>query len=109
MNRILVEDEEPILNFIRISLKEAGYEYIGTTTGHEVIDLVDQNNLDLAILDIMLPEMNGYEILEYVKPLGVPVIFLTAKSAMKDCVRGLHLGTEDYRINCKSRISIKTL
>lgn len=99
MNRILVvEDEEPILNLIRISLKEAGYECIGTTTGHEAIDLVDHNYFDLAILDIMLPEMNGYEILEYLKPLGIPVIFLTAKSAVKDRVKGLHLGAEDYMI-----------
>lgn len=99
MNKILVvEDEEPILNLIRISLKEAGYECIGATTGKEAIDLVDHDHFDLAILDIMLPEMNGYEILEYLKPLGIPVIFLTAKSAVKDRVKGLHLGAEDYMI-----------
>lgn len=99
MNKILVvEDEESILNLVRISLKEAGYECIGTTTGKEAIDLVDYDHFDLAILDIMLPEMNGYEILEYLKPLGIPVIFLTAKSAVKDRVKGLHLGAEDYII-----------
>lgn len=59
---------------------------------------VDHNHFDLAILDIMLPEMNGYEMLEYLKPLGIPVIFLTAKSAVKDRVKGLHLGAEDYMI-----------
>lgn len=99
MNKILVvEDEESILNLVRISLKEAGYECIGTTTAKEAIDLVDHDHFDLAILDIMLPEMNGYEILEYLKPLGIPVIFLTAKSAVKDRVKGLHLGAEDYII-----------
>lgn len=99
MNKILVvEDEEPILNLVRISLKEASYECIGTTIGKEAIDLVDHDHFDLAILDIMLPEMNGYEILEYLKPLGIPVIFLTAKSAVKDRVKGLHLGAEDYII-----------
>lgn len=99
MNKILVvEDEEPILNLVRISLKEAGYDCIGTTTGKEAIDLVISDHFDLAILDIMLPEMNGYEILEYLKPLGIPVIFLTAKSAVKDRVKGLHLGAEDYII-----------
>ena len=99
MNKILVvEDEESILNLVRISLKEAGYECIGTTTCKEAIDLVDHDHFDLAILDIMLPEMNGYEILEYLKPLGIPVIFLTAKSAVKDRVKGLHLGAEDYII-----------
>lgn len=99
MNKILVvEDEEPILNLVRISLKEAGYDCIGTTTSKEAIDLVDHDHFDLAILDIMLPEMNGYEILEYLKPLGIPVIFLTAKSAVKDRVKGLHLGAEDYII-----------
>lgn len=56
MNKILVvEDEEPILNLVRISLKEAGYECIGITTGKEAIDLVDHDHFDLAILDIMLP------------------------------------------------------
>ena len=59
---------------------------------------MDHDHFDLAILDIMLPEMNGYEILEYLKPLGIPVIFLTAKSAVKDRVKGLHLGAEDYII-----------
>lgn len=99
MNKILVvEDEESILNLVRISLKEVGYECIGTTTGKEAIDLVNHDYFDLAILDIMLPEMNGYEILEYLKPLGIPVIFLTAKSAVKDRVKGLHLGAEDYII-----------
>lgn len=99
MNKILVvEDEEAILNLVRISLQEAGYECIGTTTGKDAIDLVDHDYFDLAILDIMLPEMNGYEILEYLKPLGIPAIFLTAKSAVKDRVKGLHLGAEDYII-----------
>lgn len=59
MNRILGEDEEAILNLI--NLKENGYGCIGMITCQETIDLVDYNNIDLAILDIMLSEMNSFE------------------------------------------------
>ena len=56
----------------------------------------EENDFDLVLLDIMLPEINGYELLEYIKPMGKPVIFLTAKDAADDRIRGLKLGADDY-------------
>ena len=58
--------------------------------------MVEQKRYDLVLLDIMLPEINGYELLEYIRPLGIPVIFLTARSDVRDKVKGLKSGAEDY-------------
>lgn len=97
MNRILVvEDERPISKLIKISLRDAGYDCVGAYDGKEAIELIEHNQFDLILLDIMLPEINGYELMEYIRPLEVPVIFLTAKSDVKDRVKGLKLGAEDY-------------
>lgn len=59
-------------------------------------DLLEREPYDLALLDIMLPGFNGYELMEYCRSLNVPVIFLTAKDTVQDEVKGLHLGAEDY-------------
>ena len=58
--------------------------------------LLEQKRYDLILLDIMLPDMNGYELLEYIKEFEIPVIFVTAKTAVQDRVKGLRLGAEDY-------------
>lgn len=58
--------------------------------------MLEQKRYDLILLDIMLPDMNGYELLEYIKEFAVPVIFVTAKTAVQDRVKGLRLGAEDY-------------
>lgn len=91
---LTVEDEKPISNLIKINLINAGYDC--AFGGNEAIDMIEENNYDLILLDIMLPEVNGYEIFEYIKPMEIPVIFLTARSDVKDKVRGLNLGAEDY-------------
>ena len=99
MNRILVvEDEKPILNLIRMNLLDAGYGCVCAENGLEAADILEQETFDLAILDIMLPGLNGYELLEYMRPMQIPVIFLTAKSDVADRVRGLKLGAEDYMV-----------
>ena len=64
--------------------------------GLEAIDMLEKNYPDLILLDIMLPGADGFEILEYVKPLEIPVIFLTAKGDLNDRVNGLRYGAEDY-------------
>ena len=99
MNRILVvEYEKPILNLIRMNLLDAGYGCVCAENGLEAADILEQETFDLAILDIMLPGLNGYELLEYMRPMQIPVIFLTAKSDVADRVRGLKLGAEDYMV-----------
>ena len=93
---LIVEDEKPISNLIRISLKNAGYLTDTAMDGNEALDKIDSNVYDLILLDIMLPEVDGFELMEYIKPLEIPVIFLTAKNALDDRVKGLKMGAEDY-------------
>ena len=97
MNRILiVEDEITISRLIAVSLRRAGYDCTVANDGSTAADLIAEHDFDLALLDIMLPGPDGYELLDYLRPLGVPVIFITAKGATKDRVRGLQLGADDY-------------
>ena len=97
MNKILiVEDEEAIANLIKINLVNAGYACDIAYDGQEGADKMQMGNYDLCLLDIMLPKINGYELLEYARSLELPVIFLTAKGETADKVRGLRSGAEDY-------------
>ena len=96
VNIMVVEDEKPISNLIALSLKKAGYHSECAYDGLEAIDMLEKNYPDLILLDIMLPGADGFEILEYVKPLEIPGIFLTAKGDLNDRVNGLRYGAEDY-------------
>ena len=99
MNRILiVEDEATIARLMEVSLLRAGYDCTVANDGLTAADLIAENDFDIALLDIMLPGLDGYELLDYLRPLGTPVIFITAKTATKDRVRGLHLGADDYLV-----------
>lgn len=97
MNRILIaEDDEAIGNLVERALKGAGYGCRRAGDGEAAADLLERESFDLALLDIMLPRIDGYELLDYCRSLEVPVIFLTAKGQVEDRVRGLRLGAEDY-------------
>lgn len=97
MNRILIaEDDEGIGNLVERALKGAGYGCRRAGDGEEAANLLERESFDLALLDIMLPRIDGYELLDYCRSLEVPVIFLTAKGRVEDRVRGLRLGAEDY-------------
>lgn len=97
MNKILiVEDEEAIANLICMSLKNAGYVCDVSNDGQDGADKMQAEHYDLCLLDIMLPGIDGYELLDYAKSIGIPVIFLTAKRETADKVRGLRRGADDY-------------
>lgn len=97
MNKILiVEDEEAIANLIYMNLKNAGYFCEIAYDGQEGADKLSENHYDLCLLDIMLPKINGYELLSYAKSMEIPVIFLTAKGETADKVEGLRAGADDY-------------
>ena len=84
MNRILiVEDEVAISNLIRTNLTDAGYRCTCAYDGPQASDIIEKVNFDLILLDIMLPKINGYELLEYTKLMEIPVIFLTAKRQLQ--------------------------
>ena len=93
---LIVEDEKPISNLIRLSLKKAGYDCSCAFDGAEAADILEKERFDLILLDVMLPEIDGFSLMEYIRPMGIPVIFLTAKNAVSDRVKGLELGAEDY-------------
>lgn len=93
---LIVEDEVSISDLIKLNLTDAGYECFTAYDGKTAADLLETKSYDLILLDIMLPEIDGYELLDYIKPTGTPVIFITAKAALDDRVKGLTLGAEDY-------------
>ena len=93
---LIVEDEAPISNLISMSLEKAGYQCECVFDGMEAADRLEEEHYDLVLLDIMLPKVDGYELMEYIQPMGIPVIFLTAKSNVEDTVKGLEMGAEDY-------------
>lgn len=95
---LIVDDEKPICDLIDLNLTEAGYHCSAVQDGLEAINLIEQENYDLILLDIMLPGADGYDIMEYIRPLGVPVIFITAKHEVRDRVKGLKLGADDYLV-----------
>lgn len=99
MNRILiVEDETAISRLIEMSLSRAGYDCTVANDGLTAANCIENSGFDLALLDIMLPGLDGYALLDYLRPMGTPVIFITAKSSLKDRVQGLRLGADDYLV-----------
>lgn len=93
---LIAEDEKPISNLIRLSLKNAGYTCDCAFNGTQAADMIEETCYDLILLDIMLPDVDGFELMEYIRPMGIPVIFITAKNSVTDKVKGLRMGAEDY-------------
>lgn len=95
---LIVEDDEAIANLIYVNLSAEGYCCTCAHDGMEGADYIEKQRFDLVLLDIMLPEVDGYELLEYIKPSHTPVIFLTAKGSVNDRIRGLKAGADDYLV-----------
>lgn len=93
---LIVDDELPIANLLRMNLTQHGYKCMCAYTGPQAADMLDKHPFDLVLLDIMLPGFDGYDLLTYIRPMQIPVIFLTAKNDVNDRVKGLKLGAEDY-------------
>jgi len=95
---LIVEDEQAIANLIYINLSDEGYHCTCALDGLQAADLIEKEHFDLILLDIMLPEIDGYELLEYIKSDSTPVIFITAKGTLQDRIKGLKLGADDYLV-----------
>lgn len=93
---LIVEDEKPISELIRINLTNAGHDCTCVYDGKAAADLLENTRFDLVLLDAMLPNVDGFELMDYIRPMDIPVIFLTAKGNVDDRVKGLRLGAEDY-------------
>lgn len=97
MNQILIiEDETSIANMVKMCLTKNGYICDTANDGMAAARKIEEKRYDLILLDIMLPDMDGYELIDYIKQFEIPVIFVTAKTAVSDRVKGLKLGAEDY-------------
>lgn len=95
---LIAEDEKPIARLLEMNLTRAGYACTVMNDGIAAADCAVEREFDLALLDIMLPGLDGYELLRCLKPTGTPVIFITAKGSVRDKVYGLHLGADDYLV-----------
>ena len=94
---LVVDDEKSIADIISFNLKSEGYEVITAYDGQEAVNKALTDNPDLIILDVMLPEKDGFQVLKEVRQqIAIPIIMLTAKEAEEDKVCGLDLGADDY-------------
>jgi two-component system KDP operon response regulator KdpE len=94
---LVVDDEERIVNFLRSKLKASGYEVLTASNGLEGLEQAQAQEPDLIVLDLLMPELDGLEMLKELRGYSaVPVIILTAKDADTDRIKGLQLGADDY-------------
>ena len=97
MTKVLIaEDERPIARLLEMNLTRAGYVCTLAPDGLTAANLLESTLFDLILLDVMLPGVDGFTLMDYIAPTGTPVIFLTAKATVEDRVRGLRLGAYDY-------------
>ncbi len=95
---LVVEDDPNIAGLISLTLQAPEYRCVCCHDGEMAADMLEEKDYDLVLLDVMLPGYDGFTLMEYIGPLGMPVIFLTAKAALKDRVKGLKLGADDYMV-----------
>jgi DNA-binding response OmpR family regulator len=94
---LIADDEEDIADLVAIHLEKEGYHVIKVSDGEEVVRVVETQSVDLLILDIMMPKMDGYEVTRRIRSQhNMPIIFLSAKTSDFDKVQGLVIGADDY-------------
>ena len=98
MKILVVEDEAPIRDLISINLQLVGYEVFTAEDGIIAEKFLENQKVDLILLDVMIPGVDGFSLIEKIKKHNIPVIFVTAKESVLDRVKGLRLGAEDYII-----------
>lgn len=93
-NILIVDDEEAINELVKLNLKLVGHNCEQAFDGQEALNMIKQKQYDLILLDVMLPQISGFDLMKYIK--GTPVIFMTAKDRIEDKIQGLTSGAEDY-------------
>lgn len=98
MRILLVEDEESIREAVRLNLELEGYEVVATANGKKALDYIKGQHFDLLLLDVMLPDLDGFSITEQVRLSDneIPILLLTAKDMAQDRITGLKKGADDY-------------
>ena len=97
---LVADDDQKLLKMVRRTLIYEGFEVVTATTGHEAIDRLQTETPDLIILDWMMPQLDGLEMLKQVRAAGddIPILMLTARDAVEDRVQGLDRGADDYLV-----------
>ena len=99
MRILVVEDERKAAEYLRKGLSESGYQVAVAHEGLDARHLIEEDTFDLIILDVMLPGMDGWQLIKLIRMRGqTPVLFLTARDSIEDRVKGLELGADDYLI-----------
>ncbi|WP_085507448.1 response regulator transcription factor [Thalassobacillus devorans] len=94
---VVVDDDQAILNLVDIQLKDAGYHVWKAANGNKALEILESQAIDLAVVDVMMPHMDGYTLTEIVKSdFEIPVILLTAKGEIEDKEKGFRSGSDDY-------------
>jgi len=94
---LVVDDEERMVRFIRLNLEHDGFQVVPAYRGYQALDALRQEMPDMVLLDVMMPDLDGFEVLKLIRETSsVPVLMLTAKGEEDDRVRGLELGADDY-------------
>jgi len=91
---LIVEDEQPINNLIKKNLELVGHDCVSAFDGEAALERIGSGDFDLILLDVMLPKLDGFQVMAGIK--DIPVIFLTARADVSDRVKGLKLGADDY-------------
>src|SRR5438067_7734400 len=97
---LLVDDEDNLRSMLEAALRYEGFDVHAASSGRDALDVVDDNPPDLIVLDVMMPDLDGFEVCRRLRNDGVktPVLFLTARDGTDDKVRGLTLGGDDYLV-----------
>lgn len=94
---LVVDDDRHILELVRIQLSQAGYDILTATNGLEALERIEAESVDLAIVDVMMPKMDGYTLTKEIRATtDIPVLLLTAKGELEDKERGFLAGSDDY-------------
>lgn len=95
---LLIEDEENIRDTVKLNLEMEGFEVVASDNGRQALKIIGEQHFDLMVVDVMLPEVDGFQIVEQVRLTDreTPIIFLTAKDAVQDRIQGLKKGADDY-------------
>lgn len=99
-NILVVEDDKNLQRLMETVLKQNGYKVFSASNGNDALDIIDKNHIDLIISDIMMPEMDGYELTDALRKsnLQIPILMVTAKESMEDKKRGFLSGADDYMV-----------
>ena len=108
MRILIVEDEKPIAAFMQKGLEQDGHICTCAYDGIRAADMLEENCAwDMVLLDVMLPGADGFELMNMLAPMGVPVIFITARGSVEDKVKGLRLGADDYIVKPFEMMELK--